>query len=125
MTVDGTWQTDVTVSGLAARMSWVLTQSGSTASGPVTVSLPSGIVLLNGMLTGTVSNATATAATFAYAISVGAGGIPSQPLCTGQFVGTMRATATSAPANMTGDFTLKSSTCTSQIPNAILTLTKQ
>src|SRR5437868_12515497 len=85
MTVDGTWQTDVTVSGQTARMTWVLTQSGPTASGPVTVTLPSGIVLMNGVLTGTVSNATATAATLAYTIAVGAGGIPSQPTCSGQF----------------------------------------
>ena len=125
MTVDGTWQTDVTVSGQTARMSWVLSQSGTTASGPVTVSLPSGIVLMNGMLTGTVSNASATAATLAYTIAVGAGGIPSQPTCSGQFGGTMSATAASAPLKMTGDFTLKSSTCASPLSNGILTLTKQ
>ncbi len=125
MTVDGTWQTDVTVSGQTARMSWVLTQSGTTASGPVTISLPNGIVLMNGVLTGTVSSATSTAATLAYTIAVGAGGIPAQPTCTGQFGGTMSATAVAAPLKMTGDFTLKSSTCTSPVSNGTLTLTKQ
>jgi hypothetical protein len=125
LTVDGTWRTDITVTGQAAQMSWVLTQSGTTASGPVTVSLPNGIVLLNGTLTGTVSSATSTAATLTYTIAVGAGGIPAQPACTGQFGGTMSATATVAPPKMTGDFTLKTSTCTSPLANGTLTLTKQ
>ncbi len=106
-------------------MSWVLTQSGTSASGPVTVSLASGIVLMNGVLTGTVSNATATAATLAYTIAVAVGGIPAQPTCSGQFGGAMSATAATAPAKMTGDFTVKSSTCASPISNGTLTLTKQ
>jgi hypothetical protein len=124
LTVDGTWQTDVTVEGQSARMVWVLTQTGTSASGPVTLSLPSGIVLMNGLLTGTVSNATATGATLAYAISVNAGGIPSQASCSGQFGGTMSATA-GAPTKMTGDFAVKSSTCASPFTNATLTMTKQ
>jgi len=106
-------------------MSWVFTQTGTTASGPVTVSLPNGIVLMNGLLTGTVSNATSTAATLAYTIAVGAGGIPAQPACSGQFGGTMSATAAVAPAKMTGDFTVRTSTCTSPLANGTLTLTKQ
>jgi hypothetical protein len=122
--VDGTWQTDVSVEGQSARMVWVLTQTGTSASGPVTLSLPSGIVLMNGFLTGTVSNATATSATLAYAISVGAGGIPSQSSCSGQFGGTMNATA-GAPTKMTGDFAVKSTTCVPPFTNGTLTMTKQ
>ena len=80
---------------------------------------------MNGVLSGTVSSATATAATLVYTIAVGPGGIPAQPTCTGQFGGTMSATAATAPAKMTGDFTLKSSTCTSPLSNGTLTLTKQ
>ena len=125
MTVDGTWHTDVSVSGQTARMSWALTQSGTSASGPVTVALANGIVLMNGVLTGTVSNATATAATLAYTIAVGAGGIPAQPTCSGQFGGATSVTAIPAPAKMTGDFTVRSSTCTSPISNGTVTLTKQ
>jgi hypothetical protein len=123
-TVDGTWQTDVNVQGQTARMTWVLTQSGTSASGPVTVALSNGIVLMNGTLAGTVSGATATAATLVYTIAVNAGGIPSQPSCSGQFGGTMSATA-GAPAKMTGDFALKSATCASPLANGTLTLTKQ
>jgi hypothetical protein len=124
MTVDGTWQADLSVAGQSARMSWVLTQKGTATSGPVTVSLSNGIVLMNGLLAGTVSNATTTSAALAYTIAVGAGGIPSQPSCTGQFGGTMTAAA-GAPAKMTGDFSLKSGTCTPPVSNGNVTLTKQ
>jgi hypothetical protein len=124
MTVDGNWQTDVTVVGQSAHMTWVLAQSGTAVSGPVTVALQNGIVLMNAVLTGTVSNATATSATLAYAISVTAGGIPTQSTCSGQFGGTMNATAGS-PSKMTGDFSLKSTTCTAPFSNGTLTMTKQ
>jgi hypothetical protein len=106
-------------------MSWVLTETGTSAAGPVTVSLPSGIVLMNGALTGTVSQATATTAVMAYTIAVSPGGIPTQPACNGQFGGTMNATA-GAATTMTGDFSLRSSTCTPPFANATaLTMTKQ
>lgn len=124
MTVDGTWQTDVTVEGQSARMTWVLTQTGTAVSGPVTLALPNGIVLMNAFLTGTVSSATATSATLAYAISVGPGGIPSQSSCSGQFGGTMNAAA-GAPTRMTGDFSLKSTSCTPPFSSGTLTMTKQ
>jgi hypothetical protein len=123
-TVDGTWQTDVVVSGQTARMTWALTQSGTSVSGPVTVALPNGIVLMNGSLAGTVSGATATAATLAYTISVNAGGIPTQPSCSGQFGGTMNASA-GVPSKMTGDFSVKSTTCTPPFSAGTITLTKQ
>ena len=123
-TVDGTWQTDVAVSGQTARMTWTLTQSGPSATGPVLVALPNGIVLMNGSLAGTVSGATAMAATLVYTISVKAGAIPAQPACSGQFGGTMNASA-GAPARMTGDFSVKATTCTPPFSAGTLTLTKQ
>src|SRR5262245_22706673 len=85
LSVTGTWAGAVTISGTATRMTWSLTQSATAAvTGPVLVALPSGTVLLNGFLTGTLSGTTLT-----YAISVGPGGVPTQPACTGQVTGTM------------------------------------
>ncbi len=97
-------------------MTWALTQSGTTVTGPVTIALPTGTVLLNGFLTGTL-----TGTTFDYTITVAAGGIPLQPTCAGQLKGTLAATATT----MTGPMNLTSSTCASPITNQNVTMTKQ
>jgi hypothetical protein len=125
LSLAGTWKTGITVVGQSATMSWVLTQSGTSVTGPVTVSLPTGIVLLNGALTGTVSQATATSAVMTYTIGIAAGGIPTEPTCTGQFGGTMNAAAGSL-TTMTGDMTVRSATCTPPFASTTtLTMTKQ
>ena len=103
LNLSGTWKGDFAVQGIAAQMSWTLTQTASAVTGPVLVKLPNGIVLLNGVLTGTL-----TGSSLAYTISVGPQGIPSQPACTGQLAGTMAATT----ATLTGDYTVPSATCT-------------
>ena len=72
--LSGTWKGSFVVQGLAAEMTWTLTQSGTAVSGPMLVKLPNGIVLLNGSLTGTL-----TGSVLAYNISVGPQAIPSQP----------------------------------------------
>jgi hypothetical protein len=87
-------------------MAWTLTQTGTAVSGPVLVRLPNGIVLLNGFLTGTL-----TGSTLPYTISVGPGGIPTQPACVGQLGGTMTATV-GATSTLTGSYTVTSATCT-------------
>jgi hypothetical protein len=126
LTLDGTWRSNVvTVQGESAAMAWVLTQNGNAVSGPVTVSVPSGIVLLNGFLTGTVTNAASTTATMTYLVSIGSGGIPTQPACAGQFGGTMNATVAGGTTSMTGDFGVKSTTCTAPFASTTLTMTKQ
>ncbi len=125
LSLAGTWTTGLTVEGQSATMSWVLTESGTSVTGPVTVSLPTGIVLLNGTLAGTVTQGTSTTAVMTYTIAIAAGGIPTQPLCTGQFGGTMNASV-GATETMAGDFTLKSSSCTTTFASTTtLTLTKQ
>lgn len=115
-TVSGTWATTVTFEGVAARMTWVLTQTNANVTGPVTVTLPTGSVLMNGFLTGTF-----VAPTLTYSIAVGPGGIPAKPTCVGQFGGTMTATTTT----LVGPMKLTSSSCTVSIPLDTLTLTKQ
>ena len=102
----GTWKGDFAVQDVTAEMAWTLTQTGTAVSGPVLVRLPNGIVLLNGFLTGTL-----TGSTLPYTISVGPGGIPTQPACVGQLGGTMTATA-GATSTLTGAYTVTSATCT-------------
>jgi hypothetical protein len=114
----GTWTTSVAFSDVSGRMTWALTQSGTTVSGPVTVAVSSGIVLLNGSLSGTVTNTS-----MAYTITVPAGGLPLQPTCSGQLQGTM--TITSPPTSMNGPMNLTQSSCTSPITTQSITMTKQ
>jgi hypothetical protein len=114
--VSGRWSTDLAVQGVSGRMQWMLTQNSGSVTGPVLVSLPNGIVLLNGSLTGTL-----TGSSMPYTISVAPGGIPTQPTCTGQFGGTM----TVAITTMTGSMALMSSNCTVQFPTSSVTLVKQ
>src|SRR4051812_28842645 len=78
ITVSGTWTGNVTVADTATRMTWTLAQSTNAVTGPVLLSLPSGTVLMNGFLTGTLNGSVLT-----YTISVGPGGIPTQPTCAG------------------------------------------
>ena len=115
----GTWRGNFALPGISSEMAWTLTQTGTAVSGPVLVRLPNGIVLLNGFLTGTL-----TGSTLPYMISVGPGGIPSQPACVGQLGGTMTA-ATGVTSTLTGSYTVTSATCTPPFgTTGNLTLTK-
>jgi hypothetical protein len=118
--VTGTWAGNVDVRGTPAQMTWTLTQQAdSSVAGPVLVILPNGIVLMNGFLTGKL-----TGSALAYTISVGPGGIPTQPACVGQLSGTMTA-AIAAASSLSGSFAVTSSTCTTPFSNGNLTLTKR
>ena len=116
--VAGTWTGSITASGQTARMTWTLSQSNTSVTGPVLITLPTGTVLLNGFLNGTI-----TGNSLAYTVSVGPGGIPSQPTCVGQMSGTMTATI-GTTSTMTGPMTVSSSTCVVPITNATMTLTR-
>jgi hypothetical protein len=116
--VSGRWISDITVQGITSRMTWNLTQSGTAVTGPVNAALANGIVLLNGLLTGTISGSS-----LAYTIGIAQGGIPSQPACAGQVGGTM--TVASGATSMSGNMAVTSSTCTLQLPTGTVTLTKQ
>src|SRR5580765_8928553 len=108
--VSGTWAGNVIDAGTTARMTWTLSETGTAVTGPVLLGLSSGIVLMNGFLTGTVSGTTLT-----YSISVGPGGIPLQPSCAGQIGGTMAVTI-GAVSTLVGTPAVTSSTCTPPLP---------
>ena len=102
----GTWVGTLAVSGTTARMTWTLTQTNNTVTGPVLVTLPTGVVLLNGTLAGML-----TGSSLAYTIAIGSGGIPSRPSCSGQLGGTMTATI-GATSTLSGTYSVTSATCT-------------
>jgi hypothetical protein len=118
-TVSGTWVGAIDVQGVAGRMTWTLTQTNSSVTGPVLVGLSNGTVLLNGFLTGTLSGSA-----LAYTISVGAGGIPTQPSCAGQMTGTMTVSI-AATSTLAGPMTVASSNCAPPFASGTVTLTKQ
>jgi hypothetical protein len=113
----GTWRGNITVSNITAIMTWTLTQTGSAVSGPVVIMLPSGAVLMNGNVAGTLSGNT-----LPFTLTVPPGGIPTQPGCSGQITGTNGVTSSST---MNGTYTVASSTCTTGLANGTFTLTRQ
>jgi hypothetical protein len=115
----GRWNSALTFQGINSTMTWTLTQNNSAVSGPVLLSLPSGTVLLNGFLQGTL-----TGTSMPYTITVAPGAVPSQPSCAGQLAGNMTV-SNGAPATMTGTLGVGSSSCTIQFPASNITLTKQ
>ena len=119
LNLTGTWNGPIVVDTTEARMSWNLTQLNGVVSGPVTVLLPNGIVLMNGFLNGTISGMTLT-----YTISVGNGGVPSRPTCAGQLTGTMIVTVAS-PSSLNGPMGVSSSNCTPPFGTSTITLTRQ
>jgi len=118
LNVTGTWTGDVSLQGMPARMTWTLTQTNNVVSGPVLVLLPSGVVLMNGTLAGTL-----TGPVLAYTIIISPDGLPSQPTCTGQLAGTVTATI-SAISMLAGSYSVTSSTCTTPFSSGTFTLTK-
>ncbi|MCC7415674.1 MAG: hypothetical protein IT176_00925 [Acidobacteria bacterium] len=116
--IAGTWIGELPYQGTTVRMTWTLSQAGANVSGPVLIGFATGTVLVNGVLTGTVSGSALT-----YTIAVGPGGIPLSPQCVGQLGGTMTASAGSVPT-LAGTFALVSSTCTAPISGGAITLTR-
>jgi hypothetical protein len=117
--VSGTWAGDLTLQGSTARMTWALSQTGASVSGPVLVVLPNGIVLLNGTLAGTMAGSVLT-----YTINVAPGAIPSQPACTGQLGGSATFAA-GTPAMLAGTYSVVSSSCSTPFSSVNFMLTRQ
>jgi hypothetical protein len=115
----GTWSGDLMLLGVTARMTWTLAQTDASVSGPVLVLLPSGTVLLNGALAGTVSGSTLT-----YVINIGPGAIPSQPACTGQLSGTAASNFATTNSTLAGQYSVATSTCPTPFSSGPFTLTR-
>jgi len=115
----GVWSGDITLQGVSGRMTWTLTQNNASVSGPVLVLLPTGTVLLNGALTGTLSGSTLT-----YVINIGAGAIPSLPTCTGQLGGSATVTFGNTTSTVAGAYSVVSSSCAVPLSSGTFTLTK-
>jgi hypothetical protein len=113
----GTWRGTITVDNTPAVMTWTLTDTAGAITGPVLIGLPTGSVLLNGVLAGTL-----TGTALAYTVSVPPGGVLSQPGCSGQIAGT---TTLASSSTMTGAYTVSSSTCPTGLANGTFSLAKQ
>ena len=116
-TLNGVWSGDLSLQGITARMTWTLTQAGSAVTGPVLVVLPTGTVLLNGALTGTVSGSTLN-----YTINIGSGAIPSQPNCVGQLGGAATSNFTTSGSTLSGSYAINNSTCSTPFTTGSFTL---
>jgi hypothetical protein len=116
--LSGTWSGELVLQGITTRMTWSLTQTNNTVTGPVLVLLPTGTVLMNGTLNGTLNGSTLT-----YTIAIPAGGIPALPACTGQLGGTTTASLGTV-STLTGSYAVTSSTCASPFTSGNFVLTK-
>jgi hypothetical protein len=112
----GTWRGNITVSNVSALMTWTLTQTGTSVTGPVVIALPTGVVLMNGTLAGTLSGTT-----LAFTVTVPPGGIVSQPGCSGQIAGS---NTVASAATMNGTYSVANSTCTTGLTNGTFVLTR-
>jgi hypothetical protein len=104
--VTGRWRGGIIYAGTGGEMNWTLAQTGNAVTGDVVLTLPSGIVLLNGKLTGTLTDTT-----LPITITVPAGGIPNRPTCTGTIVATMHYNPVAVPT-LNGLLSVTQSTCT-------------
>ena len=100
-------------------MSWVLAQGTDTVAGPVLILMPTGVVLVNGTLSGTVSGSTLT-----YTIDIAPGGIPSQTGCSGQLGGTATL-GSGQTSTLSGSYVVRSTTCPIELSTDSFVLTKQ
>lgn len=115
----GRWRGDIVYSGAAATFQWTLTQTGNAVTGEVLLQLPSGTVLLNGALTGTLNGVT-----LPVTIVVAPGGVPNRPTCTGQLTASMNYNRV-VPPTLNGILKIASSTCPIPLDNVGLTVAKQ
>jgi hypothetical protein len=118
LNVTGRWVGDLTIQNVTGRMTWTLSQSETSVTGPVLIGLATGTVLLNGTLTGMLNGSS-----LSYSIDVAPNGIPAQPTCTGQLVGTMTVSTGPVPT-MIGPIGVASSTCPIQFTTSTVTLTR-
>jgi hypothetical protein len=112
----GTWRGNITVNNVSALMTWTLTQTGTSVTGPVVIALPTGVVLMNGTVSGTL-----TGTNLGFTVTVPPGGIVSQPGCSGQIAG---ANTVMSSTTMAGAYSIVNSTCTTGLTNGTFTLTR-
>jgi hypothetical protein len=115
--VTGTWRGTISVDSTPAVMTWTLTDAAGSISGPVLIGLPTGSVLLNGMLAGTL-----TGTALSFTVSVPPGGVLSQPGCSGQIGGTSTLASSST---MNGAYTVAASTCPTGLTSGTFSLARQ
>ena len=112
----GVWRGNITVNNVSTTMTWTLTQTGTSVAGPVAIALPTGVVLMNGTVAGTLSGTT-----LGFTVTVPPGGIVLQPGCSGQITG---ANTVMSSTTMNGAYSIVNSTCTTGLTNGTFTLSR-
>lgn len=113
----GNWRGNITVTNVSAVMTWTLTQTGASVTGPVIIALPTGVVLMNGTVAGTLSGTN-----LGFTVTVPPGGIVSQPGCSGQLAG---ANSLISSTTMAGAYSVVNSTCATGLTAGTFTLIRQ
>ena len=113
----GTWRGTIIVNNLSSTMTWTLTQAGTSVTGPVMIALPTGVVLMNGTVAGTLSGTN-----LGFTVMVPPGGVVLLPGCSGQIAGT---NMVGSPSTMTGTYSVVNSTCAIGLTNGTFTLVRQ
>jgi hypothetical protein len=113
----GTWRGTIPVNNLSSTMTWTLTHTGTSVTGPVMIALPSGAVLMNGTVAGTLSGTN-----LGYTVTVPPGGVVLLPGCSGQIAG---ANMVASATTMNGAYSVVNSTCAIGLTNGTFTLTRQ
>jgi hypothetical protein len=113
----GVWRGSITVNNVSTTMTWTLAQTGTSVTGPVVIALPTGVVLMNGTVAGTLSGTS-----LGFTVTVPPGGIVAQPGCSGQIAG---ANTVASSTTMNGAYSVVSSTCTTGLTNGTFTLMRQ
>jgi general secretion pathway protein D len=115
LNLTGIWAGELASIPGTPRMTWTLTESGTSVTGIVQVILPNGLVVLNGMMTGTIVDSMLT-----YAITVPTNGVFLAPACSGQLTGSAEAT----PTTLTGTASPGTISCVLPISTISFVLTK-
>jgi hypothetical protein len=119
VTLTGAWTGPFSAQGQTAQMTWTLTQTNLSVSGPALIILPDGLVLANGVVGGSFADPTLT-----FTVTIGPNAIPTQPTCTGQLTGTAVSTFAAA-ATLTASYAVASNSCTIPFTGGTFTLTRQ
>ena len=116
VTLSGTYAGSVSDSSGAGTMTWTVSQSAGSVTGPVTAKTALGIVVFTGSLAGTLTGASLT-----FKITVPAGGVSGFPDCNATIDGTAPAVSNST---ISGTYTGTSS-CAGAFTDGRFNLAKQ
>jgi hypothetical protein len=116
LNLTGTFSGNASDSSGPGRMTWLVTQTGSTINGTMTAATPSGAVQFRGNLSGTLAGSI-----LQFVVDVPVGGVSGLPSCAVRLSGSAPGVTNST---ISGTYS-GTNTCTAPFTNGRFTLTKQ